>query len=177
MDVRGLTLEEIEDVTGALELKLSNERIEYSRNGNRLLWVKFKLSPVSSKGRYARKSWSGRRLNACSYFGFRDFILALFVTYQQCRRSKIYVPGSLEITERFLKREPIRVKSSLGDWTSRGQFISSLQEMGEAPGPPYSDFPNFISLSNENFGEDDPYLLRSNPSVVLSDGRNVADWR
>ena len=68
----GISLETLKAIAEKLELVIDNPR-QLSK-----IAVAVKLSPINSDHAYARKTPQGRRVKACSYEAFRDFVLSAF---------------------------------------------------------------------------------------------------
>jgi len=134
MKVRGLTIDELEDIGAVLYLVLSNVRT-IGR------YVHFKLSPIHSRHHYARTTTSGRGLKACSFEAFRDF------TYLVFRRYKQRTDDSLRLT-RDESRYPIRVASASGHWQSLEQFEDDEDRLAQVNIGSAMDPHTFESLSN-----------------------------
>ncbi len=73
MRIVGLSLGQLEQIAGSLDLCFDNFRSEGQGYA-------FRLTPKSSRGIYARRSPRGRHLKATCYHGYRDFIIACFAT-------------------------------------------------------------------------------------------------
>ena len=98
MTIYGLNDQQTTDIATRLGLVPTNVRT--SGRG-----VALKLEPPDSDHRYARTSGRGRRLKACSYEAFRDFILSCFAS------------GAT------------RIKSAQGDWKDGDSFRQGLDAM------------------------------------------------
>ena len=98
MTVYGINATQVNAICEKLELVPTNERT--SGKGYAL-----KLEPPNSGHRYARTSGSGRKLKACSYEAFRDFILSCF------------------------ESGATRVKTAWGDWRDVETFRDGLDDM------------------------------------------------
>ena len=98
MTIYGITASQVDGIAQKLELVTSNVRTTKTS-------VSVKLDPPDSDHRYARRSWQGRRLKACSYQAFRDFILSCFAS------------GAT------------RVKSAMGDWRDEVAFRYDLESL------------------------------------------------
>jgi len=68
----GIDLATLQAIAAKLELVIDNPR-QLTKNA-----IAVKLTPINSDHRYARKTARGRRVKACSYEAFRDFVLSAF---------------------------------------------------------------------------------------------------
>jgi hypothetical protein len=71
MKIYGLSVDQLGEIAKQLDLRMSNVRPRKNA-------VEFKLDPPYSSHRYARETADGRKLKACSYEAFRDFITLAF---------------------------------------------------------------------------------------------------
>ena len=72
MKFYGTNLETLQKIADELDLTIENAR-QISKN-----CVAVKLTPRNSDHKYARRTAHGRRVKACSYEAFRDFVLSAF---------------------------------------------------------------------------------------------------
>lgn len=71
MTFYGIPQDKLQAIARGLDLEIDTPR----KDGKGL---SFRVLPLNSDHKYARRSGSGRRVKACSYEAFRDFILSAF---------------------------------------------------------------------------------------------------
>lgn len=97
MKVWGLDVEVLQEVAAPLDMVLENVR---TKEKNKV--VEFKLSPVDTRSRYARRTPKGKRIKALCFHGFEKFVTAAF------------------------QKGANRVSSVDGNWKTRQEFQDAL---------------------------------------------------